>query len=157
MGFWYLVAMSFARRAVLGFVIFSAALAVSAFFVKKRVPRFGGSEDDTFSLVAVMNGIAFESRAEALTDASLFVYMGGAEIDLMDAELASDAHLSLKVVMGGVSVVVPPSWRVEVKSDVKMGEVVNKTNPDDPADGPLLVIDVKVVMGGVEIKDGDDD
>ena len=132
-------------------------MAASAFFVKKRVPRFGGSEDDTFSLVAVMNGIAFESRAEALTDGSLFVYMGGAEIDLMDAELASDAHFSLKVIMGGVSIVVPPSWRVEVRPDVKMGEVANKTDPDDPADGPLLVIDVKVVMGGVEIKEGEVD
>jgi hypothetical protein len=140
---------------VLGFLLFSALMATSAFVVRKRVPQFGGSEDDRFSLVAVINGIAFESRAEALTEGSLFVYMGGAELDLMDAELASDAHLALKVFMGGVSVVVPPSWRVEVRPDVMMGEVVNKTNPDDPADGPLLVIDVKVVMGGVEIKDGE--
>lgn len=143
-------------RALLGFTIFCAAMAASAFFVKKRVPRFGGSDDDSFSLQAVMNGIAFESRAEALTDGALFVYMGGAELDFMDAELSSDARLSLKVFMGGVSIVVPPSWRVEVKRDVMMGEVANKTNPDDPADGPLLLVDVKVVMGGVEIKDGDD-
>lgn len=142
---------------MLGFALFSAAMAASAFVVRKRVPRFGGSEDDSFSLVAVMNGIAFESRAESLTDGSLFVYMGGAEIDLMDAELAPDAHLALKVFMGGVSVVVPPSWRVEVRPDVMMGEVANKTNPDDPADGPLLVIDVRVVMGGVEIKEGEVD
>ena len=149
--------MRFIIRAVLGFIVFCAAMAASAFFVKKRVPRFGGSDDDAFSLHAVMNGIAFESRAEALSDGSLFVYMGGAELDFMDAELSSDAHLSLKVFMGGVSIVVPPSWRVEVRPDVMMGEVVNKTNPDDPADGPLLLVDVKVVMGGVEIKDGDDD
>jgi len=144
-------------RAFLAFAVFSAALAASAFVVRKRVPRFGGSEDDQFSLAAIMNGIAFESRATALTDGALFVYMGGAEIDLMDAELSPDARLSMKVYMGGVSVVVPPSWRVEVRSDVKMGEVVNRTNPDDPADGPLLVIDVKVVMAGIEIKVGDDD
>ena len=144
-------------RAFLAFAVFSAALAASAFVVRKRVPRFGGSEDDQFSLAAIMNGIAFESRATALTDGALFVYMGGAEIDLMDAELSPDARLSMKVYMGGVSVVVPPSWRVEVRSDVKMGEVVNRTNPDDPADGPLLVIDAKVVMGGIEIMDGDDD
>lgn len=145
------------RRFLLGFALFSAAMAASAFIVRKRAPRFGGSEDDRFSLVAVMNSIAFESRAESLTDGSLFVYMGGAEIDLMDAELAPDAHLALKVFMGGVSVVVPPSWRVEVRPDVMMGEVANKTNPDDPADGPLLVIDVRVVMGGVEIKEGEVD
>ncbi len=149
--------MRFLRRSLLGFALFSAAMAASAFIVRKRVPRFGGSEDDRFSLVAVMNGIAFESRAESLTDGSLFVYMGGAEIDLMDAELAPDAHLALKVFMGGVSVVVPPSWRVEVRPDVMMGELANKTNPDDPADGPLLVIDVRVVMGGVEIKEGEVD
>lgn len=130
-------------------------MAASAFFVRKRVPRFGGSEDDNFSLVAVMNGIAFESRAEALTDGSLFVYMGGAELDFLDAELAPDARLSLKVYMGGVSIVVPPSWRVEVRPEVTMGEVVNKTDPDEPSDGRVLVVDAKVVMGGVEIKDGD--
>ena len=145
------------RRTALGFVIFSAAMAASAFIVRKRVPRFGGSDDNSFSLVAVMNGLAFESRAGALGEGALFVYMGGAELDLMDAELASDAHLTLKVFIGGVSVVVPPSWRVEVRPDVMMGEVANKTNPDDPAGGPLLVVDVKVVMGGVEIKEGEVD
>jgi hypothetical protein len=147
--------MRFVRRLVLGFVIFVVATAASAFVVRKRVPRFGESEDDAFSLVTAMGGVAFESRAKALTEGALFVYMGGAELDLMDAELAPDAHLSLKVFMGGASVVVPPTWRVEVRQDVMMGEVVNKTNPDDPEDGPLLIIDVRVVMGGVEIQDGD--
>jgi hypothetical protein len=149
--------MRFVRRSLLGFIIFVVAMAASAFIVRKRVPQFGESEDDAFSLVTAMGGIAFESRAKALTEGALFVYMGGAELDLMDAELATDAHLSLKVFMGGVSVVVPPTWRVEVRQDVKMGEVANKTNPDDPEDGPLLVIDVKVVMGGVEIQEGDVD
>jgi hypothetical protein len=59
--------------------------------------------------------------------------------------------------MGGINLVVPPSWRVEVRSDVTMGDVVNLTDPDDPADGPVLLIDAKAVMGGIVINDGDVD
>lgn len=149
--------MRFIRRALLGFVIFSAAMAASAFVAIRRVPRFGGEEDDRFSLATAMGGINFESTAPALTDGAVFVVMGGAEIDLMDAELAPDAHLFLKAIMGGINVVVPHSWRVEVRPDMTMGDVVNLTDPDDPADGPLLVIDAKVVMGGIAISDGEVD
>jgi hypothetical protein len=143
------------RRALLGFVIFSAAMAASAFIAVKRVPRFGGEEDDRFSLATAMGGISFDSTASALANGAVFVFMGGAEINLMEAELAPDAHISLKAIMGGISVVVPPSWRVEVRSDETMGDVVNLTDPDEPADGPLLLIDAKVVMGGVAINDGE--
>ena len=147
--------MRFIRRALLGFVIFNVAMAVSAFVAVKRVPRFGGEEDDRFSLATAMGGINFDSTAAALTDGSVFVFMGGAEIDLMDAELAPDAHLFLKAIMGGINVVVPASWRVEVRSDATMGDVVNLTDPDEPADGPLLVIDARAVMGGIAINDGE--
>ena len=147
--------MRFIRRAVLGFVIFNAAVVVSAFVAIKRVPRFGAEEDDRFSLATAMGGINFESTAPALTDGSVFVFMGGAEIDLMNAELAPDAHLFLKAIMGGINIVVPPSWRVEVRSDATIGDVVNLTDPDDPTEGPLLVIDAKAVMGGIAISDGE--
>ena len=110
--------MRFIRRALLGFVIFNAVVAAIAFVAIKRVPRFGGEEDDRFSLATAMGGINFESKAPALTDGAVFVFMGGAEIDLMDAELAPDAHMFLKAIMGGINVVVPPSWRVEVRSNV---------------------------------------
>jgi hypothetical protein len=149
--------MRFIRRALLGFVIFNAAVAAGAFVAMKRVPRFGSEEDDRFSLATAMGGIDFDSTAPALTDGAVFVLMGGAEIDLMDAELAPDAHLTLKAIMGGINVVVPPSWRVEVRSNVTMGDVVNLTDPDDPADGPVLVIDAVAVMGGIVINDGEVD
>ncbi len=149
--------MRFIRRVLFGFVIFSAAMAASVFAAVKRVPRFGDEADDRFSLATAMGGINFESTAPALTDGAVFVFMGGAEIDLMDAELAPDAHLFLKAIMGGINVVVPPSWSVEVRSDATMGEVVNKTDPDDPANGPILLIDAKAVMGGITITEGEVD
>jgi hypothetical protein len=149
--------MRFIRRTLLGLVIFNAAVAAGAVIAMKRVPRFGGEEDDRFSLATAMGGINFESTAPALTDGAVFVLMGGAEIDLMDAELAPGAHISLKAIMGGISVVVSPAWRVEVRSNATMGDVVNLTDPDDPADGPVLVIDAKAVMGGIVINDGEVD
>ena len=149
--------MRFIRRALLGFVIFNAAVAASAFVAVKRLPRFGSEEDNSFSLATAMGGINFDSTARALTDGAVFVLMGGAEIDLMDAELASDAHLRLNAIMGGISVVVPPTWRVEVRSNATMGDVVNLTDPDNPADGPLIVIDARAVMGGIVINDGEID
>jgi hypothetical protein len=54
--------------------------------------------------------------------------------------------------MGGIDVVVPPGWRVEVMGRSVMGGVANLTDPDVLADdAPVLLVDALAMMGGIEI------
>ena len=47
--------------------------------------------------------------------------MGGIELNLDSADLAPGAYLTLRAVMGGIDVVVPSHWRVEMMGRSVMG------------------------------------
>jgi hypothetical protein len=60
--------------------------------------------------------------------------------------------------MGGVDVIVPAHWRVEVMGRSILGGVGNLTEPDSPdEDAPLLLVDALALMGGIEIHQGEAD
>lgn len=141
------------RRVVIGFFIYAAACVAAAFTVRAMVPEFGEEDDDAFSVVAAMDGRSFDSSASALRTGSVMAFMGGVELDLRQAGIVDGATLSLRAIMGGVDVLVPAGWRVEVAKSVVMGGITNRTDPDgvDPA-APLLLIDAAIVMGGIEIR-----
>lgn len=135
-----------------GMFAFAASCTLAAFVVRTRIPVFGDESDDRFSVVAAMDGAVFESEATNLAEGSATSFMGGIELNLMDADLGPGAYLVLRAVMGGIDVVVPSAWRVEVMGRSVMGGVANLTAPDALSDdAPVLLIDALAVMGGIEI------
>lgn len=135
------------------FVLLNVAMIAGALVAKKRLPTYGDQDSDSFALVAAMDGIDFASRANALQAGSGTAVAGGMEIDLTDATLAESATLDLTAVMGGIDVVVPPEWRVEMSSTVFMGGTDNLTDPDATAeDAPLLLVDARAYMGGIAVR-----
>ncbi len=132
------------------FVVVSSALA--ALVVRKRVPAFGEEDDAEFSVVASMDGTVFEAKTKQLAEARATAFLGGVELDLMDADLVPGAHLTLRAVLGGIDVVVPAHWRVVVMGRAVMGGIGNLTDPDAAVEeAPLLLVDALAVMGGIEI------
>lgn len=80
-------------------------------------------------------------------------FMGGCELDLREALMSTGelAVVDVFVVMGGVSIFVPPHWTVSQEVVPLMGGVHDKTRsvPSNPAQH--LLVRGTVVMGGVEI------
>ena len=63
------------------------------------------------------------------------------------------ATLDLSALAGGIDVVVPRDWRVEMDSSAFMGGTDNLTDPDAAADdAPVLVVSAKAVMGGISVR-----
>lgn len=144
--------MRLVKRFVLAWLVLAVSSVLAGFAVRKRVPAFGDESDPQFSVVAVMDGATFESRTQEFVEARATAFMGGIELDLSRAGLAPGAYLTLRAVMGGIDVVVPPNWRVEVMARSMMGGIENLTNPDVlDEDAPVLVIDALAAMGGIEI------
>lgn len=143
--------MKIIRRLLIGWFVLVAASVLGAAAVRRLVPAFGGESDDVFSLVYSMAGGQFVSAAGGLRSGEVTAFMGGAEVDLRGATIVYGASLSLRAWMGGIDVIVPADWRVEVASSVFMGGVGNLTDPDGSEDGPLLLVRVSAIMGGVEI------
>jgi hypothetical protein len=128
-----------------------AAAVAGALVVRKSVPAFGDEASDEFSIVAAMSGRTFESRAGSLHDGRVFAVFGGVELDLVRATIGAGATIVLKAVFGGIDVIVPANWRVEVISNEVLGGIGNLTDPDAHDDAPLLLIDATAIFGGIEI------
>ncbi len=125
---------------------------IAALTVRKLVPAYGSEDDDEFSVVAGASGSEFQSRASNLREGRVLAVMGGVELDLTDAGIEAGATLDVKAVMGGVDVIVPPEWRVELISKAVFGGVSNQTDPDRGRDdAPLLLVRAQAIMGGIEI------
>lgn len=136
-----------------GFALLNAALIVGAMVAKRTLPTYGDEDSDTFALVAAMNGVDFTSKADPLRSGSGTAVAGGIKIDLTDAHPAGMATLDLTAVSGGIHVVVPQDWRVEMNSSAFMGGTDNLTDPDAAADdAPVLVVTAKAYMGGIAIR-----
>lgn len=144
--------MRFIKRFFLGWALVAASSVAAVFVVRSRVPAFGAEDDAQFSVVAAMDGAVFESRTRGFVEARATAFMGGIELDLTGAHLAPGAYLTLRAVMGGIDVIVPAHWRVEVMARSVMGGIGNLTDPDlHDDDAPLLVVDALAVMGGIEV------
>ena len=80
-------------------------------------------------------------------------FMGGCELDLRDALMSTGelAVVDVFVIMGGVTIFVPPHWTVSQEVVPLMGGVHDKTHsvPSNPAQH--LLVRGTVVMGGIEI------
>ena len=81
--------------------------------------------------------------------------MGGMELDLRGAGLAEGAaELELSVIMGGIVIRVPRTWRLEIDAHPLLGGVEDKHTfePGQPSVGTLR-IRASAILGGIEIKD----
>jgi hypothetical protein len=74
-------------------------------------------------------------------------------LDLSDATLPEDgATLQLDVTLGEYKIRIPREWKVDLQTEVTMGEISdNRTPVEEPREGPTLTIGGKIFMGGVEI------
>jgi len=141
------------RRILIGIVLFNVLAVVAAQVAKRRLPTYGDQDSETFALVAAMDGIEFVSRSEALRFGSGTAVMGGMAIDLTEVQSADTITLDLKAIMGGIDVLVPAHWRVEMASTSIMGGTENLTDPDTAADdATVLVVDARAYLGGITVR-----
>ena len=135
--------------------VWMAVIELAAFLVgmtiSKKLTRGDGNSNE-FQVAAIMGGRKFKSHATGLRSGSVITSMGGADIDLRDATLdASGADLEVKTMMGGIRVVVPTEWAVDLAADTKVGGVEARVRPLDslPENAPRLNVHAVARMGGV--------
>jgi hypothetical protein len=107
-------------------------------------------------LVAIMGGCERKGRWRLAERATSLNIMGGADLDLSQAELAAD-HVELTVfsLMGGADIRVPEDLHVELSEFAFMGgnSVEPATSAQRPG-APVLRLRLISVMGGSDVKRG---
>ncbi len=87
--------------------------------------------------------------------ADITCFMGGAEIDLSQADIQGSAVIDGTVVFGGIKLIVPANWDVKVENNAAFfGNIEDKRNLQNINADPSkkLIIDSTAVFGGIEIK-----
>jgi predicted membrane protein len=110
------------------------------------------SGDRVNSLVAFF-GREVVNESQHFGGGSIFTVFGATEVDLRRARpVPEGAAMDVVVAFGGVDIVIPEGWRVEVKGIPLFGGWSNKVSRDlVSADAPLLSIEALVAFGGLDI------
>lgn len=80
---------------------------------------------------------------------------GGSEVDLTQATLADGvSELEVNTIFGGVTLIVPADWRVQLKMTSIMGGFTDKRSyiKESPDPSRILIIKGSTIFGGGELK-----
>ncbi len=79
--------------------------------------------------------------------------MGGAEINLMQADLQHNIVLEVNNVFGGTKLIVPSNWDVKNEVSAVFGGIEDKRsiNTSVPDQDKILILKGTCVFGGIEV------
>ena len=105
-------------------------------------------------MVSIMGGTDKRGRWRLAKDANVICVMGGAKLDLRQAELEDlDSAITVVAVMGGAEIIVPEGVDVDLGGFAFMGgKELKPGSTAPPPSAPRIRIDAYAFMGGVEVK-----
>jgi predicted membrane protein len=117
---------------------------------------FPASSGNVLNEVTVFGGVRRRIVSQEFEGGEVSAIFGGVEIDLRQAATKKEeVIIQLNAVFGGVELMVPDTWDVEVRGAGIFGGYEDKTGPrrEPPSGGkrPLLVITGEAVFGGVTV------
>ena len=143
------------RPWIVGWFTFQAVVAATGWFTAWRKNE-GDESSTSIRRVLTHNGLELRPRNPAVSRLRVDMAMAGAEIDLTGLPLPTKGiDLTMRVLMGGAAVRVPPDWRVwwQFRGIGGMGGdgVVQRTHDQHAAD---LRIHAVVAFGGIGVEAG---
>jgi predicted membrane protein len=111
------------------------------------------SSEDYIDVTTVFGGIHKNIVSKDFKGGDITIFMGGAEINLSQADIQGVARLDVTQIMGGTKLIVPPHWEIRSQLTSVFGNVEDKRqqtaiiNPDK-----VLILDGSSVFGGIEIR-----
>ncbi len=131
-------------------VFFGLSLVFSHFRSKPE-----GVADSHVSTLTVFGGTEKRSTSKQFTGADLTALFGGTELDLRDAEITErPAHVSAMALFGGIDIIVPREWNVQIDVlPILGGAADDRARHDEEHDEVDLVVTGFAAFGGISISD----
>lgn len=131
-------------------VIFGLSLILSQW---RSRPTVAGESQG--SALAIFGGSDQRSTSKEFAGANLTAMFGGAELDLRDAAVADPpAHVSAVALFGGVTIIVPRDWNVELDVLPILGAATDdRPRREGEHEHVDLVVSGFAAFGGVEVSD----
>lgn len=109
---------------------------------------------DYLDIDAIFSGVERNIYSKNFKGGRVDCVFGGAEINMLQADIEGTVVLQVNAVFGGIELSVPASWKVQTEVSAVLGGVEDKRRmvEDTSASGKILVVKGSVVFGGVSIK-----
>ncbi|PSL04897.1 LiaF transmembrane domain-containing protein [Cecembia rubra] len=117
--------------------------------------QVGGDKSEVISAQALFTGIQRRIFSKSFKGGKTSAIFGGIELDLSQADIDGQAVLQVEIAFGGVKLVVPPHWDVQVNMGTVFAAGVEDKrifNPSATDSNKVLKIHGSMVFGGLEIK-----
>jgi predicted membrane protein len=121
---------------------------------EERASAAGASMADRLNALAIMAGVERRVDSQAFRGGEMTAVMGSVEVDCRNARIeGGQADIEMLCIMGGIEILVPADWQVEVEAMPVMGAIEDQRRAPTASGRQKLVLRGFVMMGGVEIKD----
>jgi predicted membrane protein len=111
------------------------------------------SSEDYIDATTVLGGIHKNILSKNFKGGDITIFMGGAEINLSQADIQGTASLDITQIMGGTKLIVPSNWEVRSQLTSVFGNIEDKRqNIANTDPQKVLIIDGTSVFGGIEIR-----
>ncbi|NLW55477.1 MAG: cell wall-active antibiotics response protein [Firmicutes bacterium] len=127
--------------------------------------NFGGASrrlaetkpNSTCDEVVVFGNIERRIASPSFRGGNVTALFGGVTLDLRGSEMSAGTNtLNIQAVFGGVDLILPAGWTIEVRGVPIFGGIEDQRKKEvgtEGVDEPKLRIDALVIFGGIDIKD----
>lgn len=127
------------------------ALLGAALAAKLLLQSHASEETEEIDLVNIFGGHKLISAADPFFGGKVTTLFGGTLLDLRRVVPApTGIYLDILVAFGGLSLVIPPGWKVVFDGSVTAGRFEDLTRPVSDPDAPIVRIGGLVALGAVE-------
>ena len=112
------------------------------------------SNGDFLDVTSVMSNSQRIVTSKNFRGGDITCFMGGAEINLTQADITGSVVMDVTTVMGGIKLIVPPNWEVKSKINTFLGGVEDKRQVQGKIIdfNKVLVLEGTAFMGGIELR-----
>jgi predicted membrane protein len=111
------------------------------------------SSEDYIDATTIFGGIHKNILSKNFKGGDITIFMGGAELNLTQADIQGTAELDITQIMGGTKIIVPPHWEIRSQLTSVLGSIEDKRQNIGITDpNKILIINGSSVLGGIEIK-----
>lgn len=125
-------------------------------FIFSRKPNYSSNfldEESSINNFVIFSGIKTVNHSQSFKGGTATALFGGIDIDLRGANISDgEVYLELTAMFGGIDLLVPQNWKVEVTGIPILGGWDNKTILNTDPNAPVLKVKCFVAFGGIEVK-----
>ncbi|MEO8819339.1 MAG: LiaF domain-containing protein [Ginsengibacter sp.] len=102
---------------------------------------------------SVLGGVKKNIQSKNFKGGEIVCFMGGAEINMMQADIQGTVVLEVNNVFGGTKLIIPGNWQVQIEISATFGGVEDKRNfqSNTPDQDKKIILKGSCLFGGIEI------